>query len=76
MFRRNVQAFFDSLRGEERDLQILMVSAGYIDTELGMKALRSSNEEEEEEMKRSDAMNVDDAARDIVQALICLFKAI
>jgi len=62
-----LQAFFDSLRGENRDLHILMVSAGYIDTELGTRALRSSNEEE---TKRSDAMNVDDAARDIVEALI------
>ncbi|KAH7689629.1 Dehydrogenasesshort chain protein 30, partial [Aphelenchoides avenae] len=64
-------AFFDSLRGEERPrLQVLTVSAGYINTGFGSRALTAEGKpigvEDENQLK---GMSPEYAARRIVDAL-------
>ncbi|GMR33602.1 hypothetical protein PMAYCL1PPCAC_03797, partial [Pristionchus mayeri] len=64
-----VQAFFDSLRAEERfGLHILVVSAGYIATELGNNALDASGRPTGVTDAHASSLKPEEAARQIADA--------
>ena len=66
-----IQAFFDSLRGEERaNLQILVVNAGYINTGFGSRALDPQGKPMGfEDVNQQRGLSVEYAARRVVAAL-------
>uniref|UniRef100_A0A0N4Z981 NAD(P)-binding protein n=1 Tax=Parastrongyloides trichosuri TaxID=131310 RepID=A0A0N4Z981_PARTI len=67
-----IQAFFDSMRGEERpNLQILVVSAGYMNTGFGSRAVNTEGEPvktEDENQKKG--YSPEDSANYIYNALV------
>lgn len=66
-----IKAFFDSLRSEDRpNLQILTVSAGYMDTGFGARALRPDGSKMgSEDPNQKAGMSPEYAARSVVNAL-------
>src|SRR4051812_29602333 len=67
-----IQAWMDSLRGEERpQLQVMVVSAGYINTDFGSKALDASGKPVgRQDPNQLKGYSAEYAAHSIVQALI------
>uniref|UniRef100_A0A914XUY8 Uncharacterized protein n=1 Tax=Panagrolaimus superbus TaxID=310955 RepID=A0A914XUY8_9BILA len=67
-----IQAFFDSLRTEDRpNLQILTISAGYINTGFGSRALNTDGRPMGvEDENQTNGLSVEYAASTIVKALI------
>jgi|UniRef100_A0AC35FAI3 dehydrogenase/reductase SDR family protein 7B len=67
-----IQAFFDSLRAEDRpNLQILTISAGYINTGFGSRALNTEGRQMGvEDENQTKGLSVEYAASTIVKALI------
>lgn len=71
-FVHELQAFFDSLRSEDRlKLQILVVSAGYINTGFGSRAVDTEGRQMgREDDNQKNGMSQENAALTIVNALI------
>uniref|UniRef100_A0AC34QN79 Dehydrogenase/reductase SDR family protein 7-like n=1 Tax=Panagrolaimus sp. JU765 TaxID=591449 RepID=A0AC34QN79_9BILA len=67
-----LQAFFDSLRAEDRpNLQILTINAGYINTGFGSRAVDAEGRAMgKEDQNQVNGMSPEDAASTIVKALI------